>query len=1249
MKLTLEKQTTFFYILSAIILISVLVTFYNNSQKVIASNDKMMHTHQVINKSNDVLIDALNIETGFRGYLLSGEEIFLQPFNSAEGKINADLEKLMSLTIDNPSQQNRIDLLKKAVSERLVFTKKNIAIRKQNLLNDSERIKIIEEGKVLTDKIRNEITTINNEEDNILTIRTLENQKNSENSDLLFILLLLFLITIFSLVVIIIKSQRLKNKKLETYTADQKLASQYSLSLIEASLDPLVTISPRGKIMDMNQATVKITGIERQKLIGSDFFDYFTDPQMAREVYQEVFAKGSVTDSPLTLRHKDGKLTDVLFNGSVYKDENDIILGVVIVARDIAEQKWALDLRIANKELAYQNGEKEKRANELSVANEELACQYEEKENRAAELIVANEELAFQNIEKENRAAELVIANEELEYQNKVKEKRAAALVIANKELAFQNEEKEKRAAELVIANKELAFQNDEKEKRAAELVIANKELLFQNDEKEKRAAELDIANKELLFQNNEKEKRAAELAIANKELLFQNQEKEKRAAELVIADIELDFQTKEKEKRAAELVIADIELDFQTKEKEKREIANKKLEALSYSAKLASQYSLSLIEASRDPLVTINTEGKITDMNEALVNITGMMREELTGSDFFDYFTEPQMAREVYQEVFAKGSVADSPLTLRHKDGKLTDVLFNGSVYKDDKGNVMGVVIVARDVTDQKRIETELIEAKVFAELATEIAEEAQNKAEKSTKIAEDAVKAKQQFLSNMSHEIRTPMNAIIGFTKVVLKTELSAKQREYLSAIKMSGDALIVLINDILDLAKVDAGKMIFEQVPFKMYLSIKAMLHVFETKIQEKNLELITQYDKKIPEVLLGDPVRLHQIILNLVSNAVKFTTKGKITVSVNLLNEDDEKSTIEFSVSDTGIGIPENKIDTIFENFQQASSGTSRLYGGTGLGLAIVKQLVEPQGGTITVKSIVGEGSTFSFILNFPKTSADAEIETAMLELDSENKDIKVLVVEDMALNQLLMKTLLDDFGFERDIADNGKIAIEKLQEKPFDIILMDLQMPIMNGFEATEYIRNTLNSKIPIIALTADVTTVDLAKCKAVGMNDYIAKPVDERLLYSKIIGLIKKPLVENFNKPKLRSINQIKRIKCIDLEYLNHRTKSNPKLMMEMISIYLSQTPPLISAMKQSLLDNDYPLLHSSMHKMIPSFSIMGISPDFENMAKKIQEYSGGQELKEGVEKMALDLENICEQACEELEIEFNIIKNTLS
>lgn len=651
------------------------------------------------------------------------------------------------------------------------------------------------------------------------------------------------------------------------------------------------------------------------------------------------------------------------------------------------------------------------------------------------------------------------------------------------------------------------------------------------------------------------------------------------------------------------------------------------------------SQYARSLIEASLDPLFTISPEGKITDINNASIDITEVTRENLIGTDFFEYFTEPDKAREIYKQVFAEGFVADFPLTIR--DGKLTDVLFNGSVYKDEFGKVIGVVVVARDITDHNRIEKELNESKIRAESATKIAEEAKDIAESATKIAENAVKSKQQFLSNMSHEIRTPMNAIIGFTKVLLKSDLDPKQKEYLNAIKMSGDALTVLINDILDLAKVDAGKMIFEQTPFNMAASISAMIHLFETKIQEKNLLLTKKYDDKIPKVLIGDPVRLHQVILNLVSNAVKFTSKGEITMIVRLLNEDEEKVTIEFSVADTGIGIQKDKIEHIFENFQQASSETARLYGGTGLGLAISKQLVESQGGSISVKSKLDEGSTFSFILTFQKTNAEVESQIVMKELNTKVENIKVLVVEDIALNQLLMKTLLDDFGFECDITDNGKIAIEKLQNKSYDIILMDLHMPEMNGFEATEYIRSKMNSQIPIVALTADVTTADLKKCTDVGMNDYISKPLDEKLLYDKIIDLLQKTRLTQ-NPPLLAG-----RSKYTDLSYLKKRTKDNSELIKEMIVLYLKQTPPLISQMKKGIHEKDWDLVYAAAHKLIPSFSIMGLHKDFEDAAKKIQEYSNTHVHLEEIQELVLQIENACSKACGELEEELNLLKKS--
>ena len=394
-----------------------------------------------------------------------------------------------------------------------------------------------------------------------------------------------------------------------------------------------------------------------------------------------------------------------------------------------------------------------------------------------------------------------------------------------------------------------------------------------------------------------------------------------------------------------------------------------------------------------------------------------------------------------------------------------------------------------AADLIERKKTEEKLMEAKIFAENAT---------------------KSKQQFLSNMSHEIRTPLNSILGFANVLLKTELGEEQKEFLHAIKTSGNSLNLLINDILDLAKVDAGRMTFVEQPFEIHKSIKSILYSFDLKIKEKNLELIKEYDSKIPSILLGDSVRLNQIVLNLISNAVKFTHKGKIILIVKLLHEDEENVNIEISVSDTGIGIATDKINSIFNLFEQAELSTSNSYGGTGLGLAIVKQLIEEQGGSISLKSKLGEGSTFSFILPFRKTNIKSEEEIEIPTLNSKTKNMRVLVAEDVALNQLLIKIILNDFGFEHEIVSNGKLAIEKMQTNTYDIILMDLQMPEMNGYEATEYIRKTLKSQIPIIALTADVTTADVSKCKEFGMDDYISKPISEKLLYNKIVGLVKK-------------------------------------------------------------------------------------------------------------------------------------------
>ncbi|HSI91316.1 MAG TPA: ATP-binding protein, partial [Adhaeribacter sp.] len=464
--------------------------------------------------------------------------------------------------------------------------------------------------------------------------------------------------------------------------------------------------------------------------------------------------------------------------------------------------------------------------------------------------------------------------------------------------------------------------------------------------------------------------------------------------------------------------------------------------------------------------------------------------------------------------------------------------------------------------------------------------------------------------------------------------------------------------LINDILDLAKVDSGKMTFEQIPFKLTASLASTLHLFETKIQEKNLKLVKDFDKRIPRVLMGDPVRLHQIIINLVSNAVKFTTKGKITVSTRLLVQDEEKVVIEFGVTDTGIGIKGEKLESIFDDFQQATSGTSRLYGGTGLGLAIVKNLVEQQGGTINVASRVKKGSAFSFILSFKKTNEKAEMEIAHeIVVDPDFHNARVLVVEDIALNQLLMKTLLEDFGFDMDIASNGQIALDMMSQNHYDIILMDLQMPIMNGFETTDYIRNTLKSDVPVIALTADVTTVDVEKCRAVGMNDYISKPIDDKILYSKIIKFLSHAGYAKNVDAKPAEDLQTQDLKCVNFDYLKRITKSETR-MVQMIGLYLEEIPKLIAGMKKAISAKDWESLKLSTHSLIPTFATMGINPEFEDMAKAIQALAGNlikekagdavsDETMGMLTTLYLKIETICEQAAEELKKELLVLSET--
>lgn len=525
----------------------------------------------------------------------------------------------------------------------------------------------------------------------------------------------------------------------------------------------------------------------------------------------------------------------------------------------------------------------------------------------------------------------------------------------------------------------------------------------------------------------------------------------------------------------------------------------NSLIEEIQYSSQIIQDKIQQLNEAQRLTHIGSwewNIPSNTIEWSDELFRIYGLKPQEFEASyeKYLKYLHPDDV--ELVDGIVKKAYQDHQPFAFEHKilrDGEARILDCTGFVTLDEQGQIIKMTGTAQDITDRRTIE----EAKLTAE--------------QEKQMAMDALRYKQQFLSNMSHEIRTPLTAIIGFTKVVLKSELDDKQREYINAIKVSSDALLVLVNDILDLAKVNAGKMNFDEIPFNLESAIHNMLLLFDTKIQQKNLTLIHQFDQNIPETLIGDPVRLNQIVLNLVSNAVKFTSQGEIEVSVQLMETSGDHIKISFCVRDSGIGIEPENLERIFDTFQQASSETSRIFGGTGLGLAIVKQLVEAQGGEIEVMSQVGIGSTFCFHLTFKKALAGTQLMTASEEEEKyeHEKEVHILVVEDVALNQLLMKVVLTNLGFKPDMASNGLEAIEKLKAQKYDIVLMDLHMPHMDGFQATEVIRKDMKMQIPIIALTADVTSSDIQKSKTLGMNDYATKPIDQKKLYTKIMNVLK--------------------------------------------------------------------------------------------------------------------------------------------
>ncbi|WP_281615668.1 response regulator [Flammeovirga sp. SubArs3] len=399
------------------------------------------------------------------------------------------------------------------------------------------------------------------------------------------------------------------------------------------------------------------------------------------------------------------------------------------------------------------------------------------------------------------------------------------------------------------------------------------------------------------------------------------------------------------------------------------------------------------------------------------------------------------------------------------------------------------------------------------FNEMLSKI--EAQNESLISAKdVAETSARAKQEFLANMSHEIRTPINGVMGMADLLQDTPLSSDQSQLLKVLKGSADHLLVVINDILDISKIESGKLTLEYKKIDLFELMDNILASHKPQTDQKGLNSILDISQKVPQYVIGDPVRLKQILINLYSNAIKFTFEGSIIITVRCLEEIDEQIKLQFSVKDSGIGIEQSKIDQIFDSFTQASNATTRKFGGTGLGLSISKQLVEIQGGTMQVESKPNFGSTFYFDITFKKYIEQETQKTVVPSpkvIDEppilSNRTKKILLVEDNEVNQMLVLRLLKKWGYATEVADNGLIALDKLKADSFDLILMDVHMPEMDGYSATKKIREEFEdpvSAIPIIAMTASALKGEFERCKEAGMDDYISKPFKKDILEEKV-------------------------------------------------------------------------------------------------------------------------------------------------
>ena len=595
------------------------------------------------------------------------------------------------------------------------------------------------------------------------------------------------------------------------------------------------------------------------------------------------------------------------------------------------------------------------------------------------------------------------------------------------------------------------------------------------------------------------------------------------------------------------------------------------------------------IIENLNFGLVEVDLEENITKVYPAFCELTGYHEGELLGQNAVKVFSFPEDMEDAKElnKLRQTGVSNVYERKIRKKDGGIAHIIISGAPIFNDKNEVVGSMGIHVDITDRKQLEDDLISAK---------------------ETALSSVKAKEMFLANMSHEIRTPLNVINGMTDLLGDSTLDEEQTKYLSAVKKSADNLLVLINDILDFSKIEAGQLELEENTFTIKELFDHLHFSFKELGNKKGVTLLCEVDAQISEFLKGDSNKLNQVLVNLVSNALKFTQDGSVFAQAKLVEQNELTQKINFSVRDTGIGIDEKNQQLIFNTFSQEDATISRRYGGTGLGLSISKGIIEKMGGAIHVASERNKGSEFSFTLEF-KTVQEAEEKPETKENTFQNlTEVKLLVVEDNELNRLLITTVLKKEQIDFKIAENGLEAIQFLVKESFDLILMDIQMPIMDGITATREIRTKLHMSIPIIALSANATIEDTKKYLESGMNDHVPKPFKKEELFSKIkMALGWKESTEN-SSMETQPKEIIPLYSLIELENISGGDESFIKSILE---TFLESVPVQLSKINSAIISSDFLTIRNVAHQMKPSIDLLHIEaakPRIRNIEKEAEQ-----------------------------------------